>query len=62
MPRVLVCLDEVPAPDGSCALQAWQEAPTVLPTLTVEEGHLIGITLLWCVAGLAALKLINKAA
>lgn len=62
MPRVLVCLDEVPAPDGTCALQAWQEAPTALPTLDVGTASEIGMALLWCVAGLAALKLINKAA
>lgn len=39
MPRVLVCLDEVPAPDGSCALQAWQDAPTqpLLPELSLAN-------------------------
>ena len=38
MPRVLVCMDEVPAPDGSCAVSAWQEQPATLPPdLTVEQ-------------------------
>lgn len=62
MPRALVCLDEVPATDGTCTLQAWQEIPTALPTLSVEDAHAIGMSLLACVAGLVALKLINKAA
>lgn len=62
MPRALVCLDEVPAGDGSCTSQAWQEIPTVLPTLTIEQGHEIGMALLWMVGGLAALKLLRRAA
>lgn len=40
MPRVLVCLDEVPAQDGSCAVQAWQEVPAaqpLLPELTAAQ-------------------------
>lgn len=37
MPRVLVCLDEVPAADGTCATTAWVEQPPVLPELSAED-------------------------
>lgn len=44
MPRVLVCLDEVPpANGGACTTQAWVEQPaSVLPDLTAAEvGQLV---------------------
>ncbi len=44
MPRVLVCLDEVPAQDGSCALQAWVEQSTFADYLpTHEQANSVGI-------------------
>lgn len=37
MPRVLVCLDEVPAVDGTCAMTAWVEQPPILPELSAAD-------------------------
>lgn len=54
MPRVLTCLDQTPAQDGSCALQAWQEAPTLLPELSPAQvydicGHVAALlATAWC--------------
>lgn len=56
MPRVLVCLDEVPAPDGSCAVEAWQEVQPqpLLPDLTRENVEAIAphlavlLAVAWC--------------
>lgn len=63
MPRILACLDEVPAVDGSCVEQAWIEVPTSpFPTLTIEDAHDIGMALLMLTASMAALKLIGRAA
>lgn len=38
MPRVLTCLDPVPASDGTCADQAWVDQSGLLPPLPAEEG------------------------
>lgn len=61
---VLVCLDNpAPASDGTCSTTAWVEQPaSLLPTLGVAEAHDIGMALLWLVAGMAALKLVGRAA
>lgn len=56
MPRVLVCLDDVPATDGSCAVEAWQEVPSqpLLPELTKENVQEIAphlavlLAVAWC--------------
>lgn len=61
MPRVLTCIDPVPAIDGTCTTSAWLEFPTVLPTLTIEEGRAIGWALFAMVAGMQAIKLLRKA-
>lgn len=61
MPRVLTCIDPVPATDGTCTTTAWLEFPTVLPNLTVEQGREIGFALFAMVAGMVAMKLITKA-
>lgn len=41
MPRVLTCLDEQPAQDGSCAVQAWVEQPSFVPPMTVDGAQQI---------------------
>lgn len=55
MPRVLVCLDEVPASDGSCVNEAWQEVPaSPIPELSVENVQEIAphlavlLAVAWC--------------
>lgn len=37
MARVLVCIDSVPASDGTCAESVWLEQPGVLPPLSAED-------------------------
>jgi hypothetical protein len=56
MARVLVCLDPVPASDGSCAESAWLEQQSVLPPLTVEEGKDIAGAALLAFAVVMAVK------
>lgn len=42
-PRVLTCIDAVPASDGSCAQQAWIEQPSWVDYLpTVDEANTVG--------------------
>ena len=54
MPRVLVCQDETPSVDGTCAVQVWQEMPTLLPELTQAQvyeicGYMAAIlATAWC--------------
>lgn len=43
MPRILVCYDEIPSQDGSCATQAWIEQPAqALQPLTIEQAEMVG--------------------
>lgn len=35
--RVLVCLDAVPAADGTCGQTAYLEQPSILPPLNQEQ-------------------------
>ena len=56
MTRVLVCLDPVPASDGSCAESAYIEQPSVLPPLTIEEANDIGAAMLLALASVMAVK------
>lgn len=43
MARVLTCIDEVPAEDGSCAQSAWLEQPSWVDALpTTEQAHVVG--------------------
>lgn len=42
-PRVLTCIDAVPASDGSCAQQAWLEQPAWIDYLpTVDQANTVG--------------------
>lgn len=61
MPRVLVCVDEVPAPDGSCAVQEWQEVPSMLPPMSLEKAKAISDAALFAWVSIAAVVLIRKA-
>ncbi|WP_036133477.1 hypothetical protein [Aerolutibacter daejeonensis] len=55
--RVLVCLDAVPAADGSCAQQAWVEQPSVADLLpTVAQANEIGWLFLGSLAVIAFVK------
>lgn len=41
--RVLACIDPVPAPDGSCAAQAWVEQAAIADFLpSVSEANEVG--------------------
>jgi len=60
MPRILACLDAVPAPDGSCVTAAYVEQPSPWPALTVEQGQLIGSTWLMALVGVLIVKLLFK--
>lgn len=64
MTLVLACLDATPpTPEAPCVEQAWIEVPTTpLPTMTPAQASEIGIAFLWLAGGLAALKLIGRAA
>lgn len=61
MPRVLVCVDEVPASNGSCAVQAWQEVPSLLPPMSLEKAQAISDAALFAWVSIAAVVLIRKA-
>jgi hypothetical protein len=53
--RVLVCLDPVPAADGSCQSMAWVEQPSITDYLpSPEEGAAIGVTYAFTLITLAA--------
>lgn len=56
MARTLVCLDPVPASDGSCAESAWLEQPSLLPPMTVEQATDIAATALLAFAAVMAVK------
>ena len=60
MPRALVCLDEIPAGDGSCANQAWIEIPTLEP-LSLADAQTIGQSALLAWVTIAAVLLVRKA-
>lgn len=56
-PRVLVCLDAVPAQDGSCALEAWMEQPAWVDYLpTVEQANTVGGAIFAAVCVVVAVK------
>lgn len=41
--KVLACI-EYDTPSSSCTVQAWVEQPSLLPTMTVEQGlHISGL-------------------
>lgn len=61
MPRVLVCMDEVPASDGSCAVEQWQEQIFVLPPMSLEKAQEISNAALLAWVSVAAVVLIRKA-
>lgn len=61
MARVLVCLDEVPDPAGECTAMEWQEAPTILPPLSIEDAQAISFSALLAWATVGAALLIRKA-
>ena len=61
MPRVLVCLDEVPDPLGECAQMAWQEQPTLLPALSIEDAQAISYSALLAWVTVGAALLVRKA-
>lgn len=54
--RVLVCLDAVPAADGTCAQSAFVEQPSPWPGLTVEQGNEIGQLWMLAVLGVVLIK------
>lgn len=60
MPRVLVCVDEVPAGDGACAHQVWMEVNTIPPLPTVEQATDVGWAIFLGLATLGALRGILK--
>lgn len=61
MPRVLTCIDAVPAVDGSCAQQAWLEQPSWVDQLpTVEEANDIGMLFFFSLVAIAAAKRLFK--
>lgn len=59
MPRVLVCLDPQPNPDGSCEQSAWIEQPSIADMLpTVDEANAVGFALFSGLIVLAAMSLL----
>lgn len=56
-PRVLTCIDAVPASDGSCAQQAWLEQPTWIDYLpTVDQANAVGFATFSAVCIVVAFK------
>lgn len=55
--RVLTCIDPVPAADGTCAQSAYLEMPSLLPTMTAQEGTEIATGFLMALAAVMAVKL-----
>lgn len=56
-PRVLTCIDAVPAPDGSCAQQAWLEQPAWVDYLpTVDQANAVGFATFVAVCTVVAFK------
>ena len=44
MPRVLACIDETPAPDGSCAQTAWVDQASFTDFLpTHQQANAVGV-------------------
>lgn len=57
MPRYLICLDEVPAQDGSCASQAWIEQAGIKEYLpTHEQANAVGVAFLGTLVVVAFIK------
>lgn len=42
MARVLTCIDEAPASDGTCSQTAYMEQPHLLPPLDAEQTYTLG--------------------
>lgn len=56
MPRVLTCIDAVPASDGSCAQAVYLDQPSLLPSMTLAQGREIGDAFLLAVLTVVVLK------
>ncbi|MFT4178275.1 MAG: hypothetical protein QM612_02250 [Thermomonas sp.] len=57
MPRVLACLDETPAQDGSCAYQAWVDQASFSDFLpTHEQANAVGVAFLGALVVVAFVK------
>lgn len=55
--RVLACVDPVPAPDGSCAAQAWVEQAGIAEMLpSFSEANEVGFAFLSSLVIIAAVK------
>jgi hypothetical protein len=56
--RLLVCIDPVPAADGSCAQTAFIEQPTFVDYLpTVDQAQAVGFAFFASIAVLASMGL-----
>lgn len=58
--RIRACLDETPAGDGSCAVEAWVEQPSLLPPLPIQDALDICASLLLALASVMAIKIVAK--
>lgn len=58
--RILACMDETPASDGTCAVQAWVEQPSLLPPMTTDEATEIGTAALVAFVAVMVVKVVMK--
>lgn len=58
--RYLVCLDETPAGDGTCASTAWVESPTFLPPLPIEDATTIAVAFLTAFVAVQVVKIVAR--
>jgi len=57
MPRVLICLDNTPAPDGSCAQTAWADQADFKDFLpTHEQANAVGVAFFGALVLVAFIK------
>lgn len=60
MPRVLTCLDEVPASDGSCVQQAWTEQVAMPALPNVDQASEVGAAMLAAILIIRAMIMLLK--
>lgn len=58
--KVLACVEYDPQTEA-CTAQAWIDPPTLLPPLSVEDGAVIGMKLVWVFVTIKVVAYIREA-
>ena len=60
MPRILACVDPVPASDGTCQQTVWIDQGGIADMLpTVEEGNTVGMAIFGAFVMLGIFRILN---